>query len=492
MRRWASILLGFISLAGCMRPHYDRQYVKLPDQWRWQNNEESTLNNIGWWEQLEDPVLNELIAIALKNNQDLQVAIKRVYEYYALYRVTNAPLFPSLTGNTGYNRSKSSIALPTTPASGQNLGSTNSTTSGSGIQRINHDFLASLNLNWELDFWGRLQGASDAAYADMLSQIEARRMVTITVITSVVDAYITLRGLDAQLEISKKNLQSCTKSLGLAFNRYEVGETSQLEVRQAESEVKTAAISVLELERSIPQQENLISVLLGENPHPILRGKTLDTFHYPEIIPLGLPSDLLTRRPDIVQAEYQLMAANAHVTEARALFFPQFTLTGIYGSESNRISRFLASPAEFWQYGISVVQTLFDAGKTYYQVEAEKARRDELLFTYRQTILTAFREANDALIACQKNQELVAEHTSQVKVLSDYLQLANLRYVEGEVDYLTVLDAERSLFKSQLDLTQVQTENFNAMVKLYKALGGGWVTDADKVAIHHTPSILAR
>ncbi|CCB87052.1 MULTISPECIES: efflux transporter outer membrane subunit [Parachlamydia] len=485
MKRWALVLFLLLSLIGCIRPYYDRQYVDLPDEWRLQNNDDSTLCNVGWWKQFDDPVLDELITVALKNNQDLQVAINRVYEYYSLYRVESAPLFPFLTGNVSYNRFKSSIALPSALEPSQNINTFNSNTPISpGVSRINNDFLASLNLNWELDFWGRIRSASDAAYADMLGQIEARRTVIITVVTSVINAYITLRELDAQLEISKKTLQSRTRSLELAVNRFNVGETSRLEVRQAESEVKTAAISVLEFERSIPQQENLISILLGENPHSILRGKALDAFKYPVKIPLGLPSDLLTRRPDIVQAEYNLIAANAHVTQARALFFPQFTLMGIYGSESDRISLFLTSPAEFWQYGISAVQTIFDAGQIYYRVETEKARRDELLFTYRQTILTAFREANDALIACQKNQQLVIEHTSQVKVLSDYLQLAKLRYVEGEVDYLTVLDAERSLFRSQLDLVQSQAENFSAVVQLYKALGGGWVTDADNTAIN--------
>ncbi len=191
----------------------------------------------------------------------------------------------------------------------------------------------------------------------------------------------------------------------------------------------------------------------------------------------------MTRRPDIIEAEDAIIAADARVTEARALFFPQMTLTSMYGNESDQLSNFLTSPATMWQYGIAAVQTLFDAGKIGFQVDTAKALRDEALYDYRQTILNAFREVNDQLIAYKKNRELVQEHQKQVAVLSDYLHLAQLRYNEGEIDYLNVLDAERSLFNAELDMVQAQSDSFTALVKLYSALGGGWVTDADRIAI---------
>lgn len=455
-------------LAGCLRPNYQPQEVNVPQTWRLETSEGSTLCNLHWWEQFQDPVLNQLIVTALQNNQDLQVAIWRVFEYYDRFGATSAAAYPTLYGNGMYNRVEDSLAvpLPVPPR-----------------VRTNNDYQLFFSLSWELDFWGRIYSASEAAYADLLGQIEARRAVVLTVVTSVADAYIVLRQLDAQLVTSRETLKSRMESLKLAQDRFQLGETSELEVKQAEAEVESAAISVIEFERDIPQQENRLSILLGQNPHAILRGQPLDAFKYPVEIPAGLPSDLLLRRPDIMEAEDKLIAANARVTEARALFFPQINLTAQFGSESDRLSRFLTSPAEMWQYGLSAVQTLFDAGKIGYTVMASEAVREEALANYRQTILTAFSEVENALVAYKKNRELVLEHKKQVQVLTDYLNLAKLRYDEGEVDYLNVLDAERTLFDAQLSLAQSQSDSFTAIVQLYGALGGGWVTDADADAI---------
>lgn len=465
--KWVLCLL--ISLSACIRPQYDPQYVDIPTEWRLNTDEGSTLCNLQWWKQLDDPVLDQLIITALNNNQDLKLAISRVMEYYARLGVTSAALYPQLDGNVSYNRIESSLAVPVplTP----------------GITRINNDFLATFNLNWELDFWGRVYSATEASYYDLLSQVEARRAVVVTVVSSVAEAYITLRGLDLQMLISQNTLESRQKSLKLAQSRFELGETSELEVVQAEAQLEIAAISLLQLERDIPQQENNLSILLGENPRSIERGLSIEAFKYPIVIPAGLPSDLLQRRPDIIEAEDQLIAANARVTQARALFFPQIHLTGLYGNESNQLHTFLTSPAQMWQYGFSAVQTIFDAGRIAYLVDEAKAVRDEALANYRETILIAFKEVNNALIACEMNKKLVKEHQIQVQVLQEYLHLATLRYAEGEVDYLNVLDAERTLFDGQLSLVQAQEDNFNAVVGLYSALGGGWVINADNIAM---------
>lgn len=456
-------------LTGCIKPHYERQYVDIPESWRVATNEESTVCNMRWWEQFHDPILNQLIETSLKNNQDIHVAISRVFEFFAQFRIISSELYPAINGNALFNRFQSSLEVP----GGLPL----------GVKRINNDFQLFLNLSWELDFWGRVSGASEAAFADMLATVQARRAVVLTVVTSVANAYIVLRQLDAQLAVSKKTLKSRIDSLNLAKSRFELGETSELEVKQAEAEAETAVISMLEFERQIPQQENLLSILVGANPRYIERGVEIAAFNYPITIPAGLPSDLLIRRPDIVEAEDQLVAANARVTEARALYFPQINLTGMFGNESDQLKNLLTGPAQMWQYGLSALQYIFDAGKVNYTVERAVAIRDEALFNYRQVILNAFREVDDALIACKLNQELVKEHAKQVQILTDVLYLSNLRYAEGEVDYLNVLDAERLLFSAELTQVQSQADNFNSVVALYGALGGGWVDDADAAAV---------
>jgi multidrug efflux system outer membrane protein len=471
MRRTLMVLGLLLVLMGCIRPHYEQQFVDIPCSWRIDTNEADTICNIRWWEQFNDPVLNELIEMSLEYNQDIQVAINRVFEFYAQYKVVGSQEFPQLAGNATYNRIQTSKDIP----GGLPL----------GVKRINNDFQLFLNLTWELDFWGRISGATEAAFADMLSTVEARRAVVLTVVSSVANAYIVLRQLDAQLAVSKKTLATRIESLKLAQSRFELGETSELEVKQAEAEAETAIISMLEFQRDIPQQENLLSILVGQNPHDIIRGIELNSFHYPVDIPAGLPSDLLIRRPDIVEAENLLIAANARVTEARALYFPQLELTGMYGGESDHLHNLLSSPAEMWQYGVGAVQDVFDAGRVYYDVKRSEAIRNEALFHYREVILTAFKEVNNALIACKMNKELVKEHKKQVAILTDVLFLSNLRYAEGEVDYLNVLDAERLLFTAELTLVQSEADNFNAVVALYSALGGGWVDDADAEAVSY-------
>lgn len=469
---FACILI--FSLTACFRPHYTRQYVDIPDNWRLDTDEGTTLCNYSWWTQFDDPILDELILVALRNNQDLKVAISRVSEYYANYRVVYANFFPFVTGQALYSRTQYSIAEPTF------AGGVPGTSSHTG--RIFNNYESLLNLSWQIDIWGQIESATEVALAQFLAQVEARRAIVMMVVSSVANTYIKLRALDAQLAIAMQTLNSRLESLKLAETRFHLGETSELEVIQQEAEVEIAAIRKLTYERAIPQVENLLSVLLGENPHSIMRGKSINQFNYPIDIPAGLPSDLLARRPDIVEAEDLLIAANAQVFEARTQFFPQIFLTGFWGSESFQIRDFLTNPATTWQYAVNATMPIFNAGQTMYQVDVAKAQRDEALYEYRQKILTAFREVNDALVDVRMNKKLLVEHQKQVKVLGEYYHLAWLRYDEGEVDYLNVLDAERELFDAQLDEVQAQADNFEAVVNLYNALGGGWVYQADWIA----------
>lgn len=450
-----------------MGPKYTSPCVEIPCTWRLEVDESSTLANVRWWEQFDDSILDELIITALKNNQDLRVAISRVWEFYARLGISNSNLYPTVDGVVRYDRSR-------------NFNSPVSNVPGFPI--IFNDYQVYFAATWEVDLWGRLRSAAMASYADLLGQIEARRVVVMTVVTNVANAYITLRALDYQLDISRKTLRTRKEALQLAIDRFRLGETSELEVKQAESEVEVAAIRVIQFERDIPKQENLLSVLIGESPHDIIRGRSIDQFEYPINIPSGLPSDLLTRRPDIVEAEDNLISANAHVWEERARYFPTITLTGDWGSQSIFLEDLFKTTTQSWSWGVTIIQNLFDAGRRGYQVEAAEAFRAEELYTYRQTILNAFREVNDALIDVKKNRELYYENKRQVKTLGEYLKLAQLRYNEGEIDYLNVLDAERSLFDAELQMIQSQAESFTAVVSLYNALGGGWVCDADAIA----------
>lgn len=478
MRKGITVLCTVLTLSGCGRPHYEKQDVNIPNNWRFSIDDGDTLCNVRWWEEFNDPVLSDLIVIALKNNQDIQVAIARVFEYYAKLGVTSANMYPFIDGNAAFQRAQSSLATPLG-------GLDNASIPGlPAIPRITNDFLAYFSLAWQLDFWGQLASATEASYAEYLGSVEARRSVVLTVVTAVAQAYITLRGLDAQLLVSLETSKSRMESLKLAKTRYELGETSELEVVQAEAELEIAILRQLEFEREIPIQENLLSVLIGDNPRSVERGNKISALEYPANIPAGLPSELLYRRPDIMDAEDRLIAANAVVSEARALYFPQINLTGAYGNESDRLHKLFTSPANLWQWGFTALQPLYNSGQIYYQVEEAIAIRNEALFSYRQIILKAFAEVDSALISYHKNLELVKENEKQVKILTEYVKLATLRYDEGEVDYLNVLDAERSLFDSQLALIQAQANSFNAIIQLYGALGGGWVIDADSTALN--------
>lgn len=458
-------------LSGCMKPYYSRPPLDIPDDWRFESNNDSTLCNVDWWKQFNDPVLDQLIEAALANNKDIMVAIERVFEFYARYGITASELIPEVDGNASYTRQK--ISLTTFPLTGP-----------FHVFNIYEGFLS---LNYLMDFWGQIKSLTEADYEEYLGTIEARRTVVLTVVSSVANTYMLLRQLDLQLKISRDTLKSREQSLELAQIRFELGETSELEVAQAEALMESAAIEIKRLERDIPQTENLLSILMGFNPQDILRGLPLFEMSTPIDIPAGLPADLLEQRPDVRQAEYELMATNARVFAAWTNYLPQFTLTGQFGSASTPLREFLKNPSDFWVWGVASFVPLFNAGKTGFQVMEAQAIRNEAYFTFQQVLLEAFREVNDALIAVQKNKELLIEQEKQVKVLRVYLSLATWRYQEGEVDYLNVLDAERTLFDSELAYAQAKADVFMAIIDLYQALGGGWVITADAYSQQFVP-----
>ena len=469
-------LLIVVTHSCTLYDRYERPCADIPDDWRVETDESNTIANNRWWEEFGDLALNCLIADALDYNNDLMIATCRVEEFYARLGIATSALFPQV--NATFSGTRQELSLLGNPF----FSSSSKDPLFSkmfGFTRFNGMWQLLVNASYEVDLWGRIRSATYAARADLLASEEARRTVIITIVTSVAAAYVQLRQYDMQYEISKHTYETRIQSLKIAQLRFEGGLTSEMEVKQAASEVENALTEVKQLEINIPQQENLISILVGHPPQDITRGLALDELEMPMCVPAGLPSDLLNQRPDILQAEDLLIASNFRVGEARALFFPTINLTGYYGGQSNALNTIFSNPATSWLYMGLATQPLFTGGRIWSQVELAEAIKCEAYYNYQQVILIALREVNDALIAHEKTLELVEVQRRRVQVVQDYLKLANLQYNNGQSDYLNVLDAERNLFNAQLDYAQAKSQSFVTLISLYKALGGGWVVDAD-------------
>jgi multidrug efflux system outer membrane protein len=347
-----------------------------------------------------------------------------------------------------------------------------------GIEPERDVFRTTLDLSFELDLWGRLRRANEAARADLLAGEENRRSVAVTLVADVAQAYFDLLELDRELDIARRTLDSRRESLRIARLRSDNGLTSELDLRRAEAEVASAAAQIPGLERRIAETEHRLSVLLGRNPGPIPRGPLLtDQTALPEV-PAGLPSTLLERRPDLRQAEQRLVAANARIGEAKAAYFPQVNLTGAFGVESIALSDLFTGPARVWQFGPRITIPIFNAGKITNQVRAAEARTEQALVQYQQAVQQAFREVEDALVGHRKVREIRPELEALVEANRRSLRIADLRYRDGLSSYLDVLDAQRQLFVSEIDLARTTRDQLAAVVQLYKALGGGWTPEA--------------
>lgn len=457
-------------ITGCMiGPDYRRPTVETPQAWRFDVKEARDLANTAWWEQFNDPVLNELVMIALKENKDLMIASARVEEFMGRYGVTRSALFPQVGASGTAGRERISEVDGPTPLS--------------PLVNPNYDFYqVVLSASWELDIWGKLRRATEAARADLLSTEEARRAVVLTLVTSVASSYVTLRDLDKQLEITKQTAKTREESYKLFQLRFTGGVISELQLSQVKSEYEAALATIPRIEKSIGQQENLISILLGRNPRAIPRGKTIDEL-VPPSVPAGLPSDLLERRPDIRQAEQNLISANANIGVAKALYFPTISLTGFLGTSSASLSDLFSGPSKIWSYAVPISLPIFTAGAIEGQVRAAEAIQRQTLFQYEKAIQNGFREVDDALIDQNRTREQLQAQLRQIDALKVYARLARVRYEEGYTSYVEVLDAERSLFDRELSYAQTQDLLFQALVNLYKAMGGGWVVEAEnKVA----------
>jgi outer membrane protein, multidrug efflux system len=456
-----SLLLGLICLlVSCkMGPDYARPDIPVSDSFRMAEEQKDlqSLANVPWWELYRDVELQRLIRIALEENKDLKRAVATVDEFAARVLIAKTDFVPQMN------------ATVNVPAFGntKNVGFP-------GFPNIFNYYIQG-NLAWELDFWGRIRRSNEAALGDLFAREENRRAIILQIVGSVAQAYFELRQFDLQLEIAKRTFQAWDESLRLAKARFREGYINKLDVDQFEAERENSAARIAELKRQIVQKENEISVLLGRNPTRISRGRALTEQVMPPLVPAGLPSELLQRRPDVVQAEQQLAAATARIGQAKADRFPKLSITGILGVSSPQLSKLVNNETFFGVVGPTVAAPLFNAQILGFQQEATEAQAQQAVAQYEQTVLVAFREVEDALVAVTTALEQVAAQEKQVRALQSALHLANLRYTGGIANYLDVLIAQRNLFDAELSLASTRRLHLVSVVQLYKALGGGWL-----------------
>ncbi len=479
MRLVSALLLAGLALGlgGCLLgPDYVRPTVPTPATFRFDASEAAEVANAMWWEQFGDPVLNDLIAAALADNKDVKIAAARVDQFLGQFVTTRSALFPQVNAGFEASRQRASVAgLPTLPP---------------GVNPVFNEFQAPLSAAWEIDFFGKVRRQTESARASLLATEEGRRATILSLVASVASSYINLRDLDQQLSIAKATTESRAGSVKVFQARFAGGDVSQMELAQSESEYEASLATIPQIETQIAQQEDALSVLLGRNPGPILRGRELTELEVPPV-PAGLPSDLLQRRPDLRQAEQNLIAANALIGAARALYFPSISLTGLFGTASGQFSKLFTGPARIWSYAGSLTVPIFTAGSISGQVSQAEAQQQQALFQYQQSIQVAFQEVDDSLIALQKSREQLVVQGRQVEALRTYSRLARLRYEGGYTSYIEVLDAERSLFNAQLSYTQTNGLVFSSLIGLYKAMGGGWVVEAERMTgqvMQHGPA----
>jgi multidrug efflux system outer membrane protein len=463
--RSAASLLVLLLFQGCLvGPDYRRPDVAVPANWRTGPAQQRSMADLAWWEVFDDSVLQELVSTALVANRDVQVAVARIFEARAQLGIARAALFPQVEAGASYYYtrpfSRNSYFLDSFPA---------------GVEPpTGHDIQTDVDFSFELDLWGRLRRATEAARADLLASEDSWRSVLITLIADVARTYFDVLELDQELEISRRTLETRRASLDLQRRRAERGLATQLDVQRATAEVAVAAAAVPDVERRIAQTENAMNVLLARTPGAVPRGAALDAQRMAPEVPAGLPSDLLERRPDVRQAEQNMVAANARIGQAKADYFPRISLTGIFGVESMSLSDLFTGGSRVWQAGPTMTVPIFTAGRIGSNVRANEAREQLALAQYRQTIERAFREVDDALIFHQKVRDIRAEEARRVDATRQALYLATLRYERGLSTYLDVLDQQRQLFRAELDLASTTRDQLTAVVLVYKALGGGW------------------
>jgi outer membrane protein, multidrug efflux system len=457
----ALMSIAILSFGCAVGPNYKKPAVTVPGTYRGLAPEEAgktesvSIGDQKWREVFQDEQLRSLIRTALQQNYDVRIAGARILEAQAQLGITRADQFPSVSGGASISdqRSARSAFLPAFER---------------GTGQLN------VSAAWELDFWGKFRRATEAARANLLASEWARQEIIATLVANVSAAYFQLRAQDLELEISQRTLASRQESLRLTRILADHGSTSMLDVRQAEQLVFTAAAEIPALEQQIEQQENFISTLLGKNPDAVPRGEKLTEQPHPPEVPPGLPSSLLERRPDIREAEQQLIATNAQIGVARAAYFPQISLSGTAGFQSAALTDLFSGPAGTWNFGASLAQPIFTAGRLRSSVRFTEAQQQAALLLYEQTVQGAFRDVSDALIAYRKSREFRTQEELLFQSAQDSARLSHMRYTGGVTGYLEVLTNETNAFSAELGLVQAQLNELLALVQLYKALGGGW------------------
>jgi multidrug efflux system outer membrane protein len=459
------------ALAACsFAPKYERPPAELPQAWRTPDGAPAPADR--WWGLFGDPVLDRLVDEALASNQDLAIAVARVDEARALARVAQSQLYPSVVGGASVTRQRASqqtdFFFP-------------------GVPVYSTNYRATIDVAYELDLWGRLRNASAAARADALATEAARDTVRIALEAEVVRSYYALRAFDEQVAATQRALDLRTNALEIERSRADAGLISELDIRQLEGEVAAARGLLPALERARTAEESAAAVLLGRSPRAIIdetvaRAAGPDTQEPAVVVPAGLPSELLLRRPDLYQAEQLLIAANARIGVARAQFFPQIALTGYVGTEAASLSNLFSGPAGIWGFGAGLLQPIFQGGRLFAESDAADARQRQMVAQYQKTVQNAFREVRDAISAQARAREVYAAEGARVEAQREALRLAAARYRAGLVNLLVPIDAERRLLEAELNRIDALRVQRAAVADLVRALGGGWQAPQDPAA----------
>lgn len=466
----AGLLLATLALAGCANlfPPHQPPAVELPAAWPGLSEQAARYDEPEWWKIYGDPALDRLIEEALASNHDIAVATARIHEARAQVTLADVEREPTLTGTFTPSITRNSQRGPNPMPPGTRV------TSRNNVLR--------LNAAYEIDLWGKLRGASAAARADLLATEYARNTVRNALAADIAQGYFALLALDAQIATARRTLQTREEVLKLQQLRMQSGVSSEFEVRQVEAEVAGVKSLLPQLERDRGQQQNALAVLLGRSPRVLVEGQVaLGAPLTPAamVVPSGLPSELLLRRPDLQQAEQRLIAANARIGVARAAYYPSISLTGFLGGESRSLSDLFSGPARIFSFAVDLMQPIFGAKRIGASVDVARAQEEQAVAQYRQAIANAFRDVQDALIAQQSARSIVEAEHARVGALKSALALARLRYDNGISSQLEVLDAERNLLQAELDRTEADRSHRAAIVDLFQAMGGGWKLDGE-------------
>jgi len=467
--RWRTTAIALLgcTLAGCLvGPDYQRPAVSAPGSYLRATQPATASVDVEWWKQFQDPVLDALIAEALAGNRDIRIAAASVEQAAGVLQTTRAPLFPQFD----YQGSGAKARF-----------SENGTTElPSGVRNPTEAYQALAGASWEIDLWGRLRRLSEAAQADYLASEQARRGVVMSLVSTVATGYLQLRGLDEQLAMALRTQAAYAESLRLMELKFKYRRVSQMNVEQARARYQTASARIPIIRRDIAVLEDALAILLGRSPGPIQRGKPIFDVALPTV-PAGVPSDLLTRRPDLLQAEQQLVAANAMIGAAKAQYFPAISLTGTLGSASTELSDLFTGPARSWSYAGTFAGPIFTGGAIAGQVKQARAGQQAALLAYEQAVQQSFADVDNALVTRATLLEQVAAQQKLVESLREYARLAKLQFDGGFAPYSTVLQAEEQLFPAELDWAAARAQLCASLVGIYKAMGGGWIDAADRM-----------